>query len=56
METVSQYREAAARVRAMAAESIHHSLRQRLLEMARELDQSADVRSDILHIRRRSNA
>lgn len=46
MNAVLQYRAASSRLRAMASENVHHTLRQRLLEMARQLEQTADLQVD----------
>jgi hypothetical protein len=47
MQTVVQYRDAARRIRDIAGEPVHHQLRHRLLQVAHELEQEADVREDV---------
>ena len=47
MEAAFHFREAATRVRMMAGEPVHHLVRQHLLEVARQLEQSADLHEDL---------
>jgi len=43
MEIATEYRAVARHIRTMAAEPLHYSLRQRLLEVVRELEREADI-------------
>jgi len=49
MDVAKEYRELAVRLRAMAAEPWHYSIRQRLLEVVRELERDADIRAGTQH-------
>ena len=45
MDIINEYREAASRLRKMAAEPWHYSIRHRLLELVRELERDAEIRA-----------
>ena len=47
MQTVAQFRNVARRIRDIAGEPVHHSIRHRLLQVAHEFEQEADVREDV---------
>jgi hypothetical protein len=47
MQAVTEFRHVARRIRDIAGEPVHHHIRQRLLQVAYEFEQEADVREDV---------
>jgi hypothetical protein len=45
VDVIAEHRAMASLLRDMAAERLHHTVRQRLLEVARQFEQEADIRA-----------